>query len=527
MSGSIFAKVGIASAIMMTSVFLSRVIGLLREMVIAYSSGAGRTVDAYQVAFVLPEILNHALASGFLSITFIPIFAGYLVQGREDQGWRVFSLILTVFGLLLLLLMVVFWVFTPSLLTVTGFRSEESLEQAIRLSRIMIPAQLFFFVGGLLMAVQFAKKRFWIPALAPLIYNIGIIVGGVLLGPRLGMEGFAWGVLGGAFVGNFLLQWIGAGRVGLRFRPCLQLGHPDLRRYLFVTLPLMFGLTITFSTEIFARLFGSYLDEGSVAGLNYSLRIMFVLVGVFGQAVGVASYPFLSQLAAERRFDTMNQLLNGTLKMLGLVIPLAVLMMVLRYEVVRLLFQRGSFDVAATELTAGILPFVLVGTFAFAAQTIVARGFYAMGNTLQPAVFCSLAVIASLPFYLIGMRLFGVVGIAIALALSALFQVILLFLVWNHKTGNTDSRAVYWMLFKIVSISILLGVGGEWFRTVLSSWFDVSTAAGCVGSAAVTSSVFLLCLVAAARILRIGEMAGLIDRLWQLFNKASTKSPGG
>ena len=185
----------------MSSVFLSRVIGLARESVIAYVGGIGNEVGAYHVAFILPEILNHIVASGFLSVTFIPIFSRYLVAEQEPEGWRVFSLILTCFGSLLTLLIVVSIIFAPHLVAVSapgaGMDDPVLFAKAVRMTRIILPAQLFFFIGGLLMAVQFAKQRFFIPALAPLIYNSGIIVGGLLLGRRLewkDLPGGYWGV---------------------------------------------------------------------------------------------------------------------------------------------------------------------------------------------------------------------------------------------------------------------------------------------------------------------------------------------
>ena len=292
-------KVGVASLVMMASVFLSRVIGLGREMAIAFVGGADAGVDAYQVAFVLPEILNHVVASGFLSVTFIPIFARHLAEGREAEGWRVFSAILSGFGLLLLLVGLGEW-FAPRIvaLLAPGLEDPAVIRSAVRMTRIILPAQFFFFAGGLFMAVQFAKERFAIPALAPLIYNLGIIAGGLVLGRRLGMEGFAWGVLAGAFAGNFLVQLWGARRVGMVFRPSPDFRHPDVVRYVRLTLPLMVGLTMTFSTEIFFKFFGSFLPRGGIAALNYGLRIMLMLVGLFGQAAGVASYPFMARLAA-------------------------------------------------------------------------------------------------------------------------------------------------------------------------------------------------------------------------------------
>ena len=193
---------------MMTSIFLSRVIGLFREMVIAYAGGAQAPVDAYQIAFVLPEVLNHIVASGFLSVVFIPIFSRYLAEDRESEGWKVFSVILTGFGSVLLLLIGITEWFTPELIGILapGIKDPMIKAEAIHMTRIILPAQFFFFTGGMMTAVQFARENFAIPALGPLIYNLGIITGGMLLYKQTGMAGFSWGVLAGSFAGNFVLQ---------------------------------------------------------------------------------------------------------------------------------------------------------------------------------------------------------------------------------------------------------------------------------------------------------------------------------
>ncbi|MGD9139052.1 MAG: lipid II flippase MurJ, partial [Desulfobacterales bacterium] len=245
MPPSLYRKVGIAAVIMMASVFLSRLSGFFRLMVIAYIGGRSGDVDAYQMAFFIPEILNHMVASGFLSITFIPIFSRYLAENRETQGWRVFSIVLTGFGSLLLLFIGIAYLFTPQLvgLVAQGRTDPVFRDNVIRMTRIIIPAQFFFFTGGLFMAVQFAKEKFLIPALAPILYNLGIISGGIFLSSRFGMEGFSWGVLAGALIGNFAVQYWGARRVGMKFTPVFDFKHPDLKKYIKLTLPLMFGLT--------------------------------------------------------------------------------------------------------------------------------------------------------------------------------------------------------------------------------------------------------------------------------------------
>jgi putative peptidoglycan lipid II flippase len=515
MSSSLKQRVGIAALIMMASVFLSRVAGLLREMVIAHAAGAGAHVDAYQVAFVIPEILNHILASGFLSVTFIPIFARYISEKRQDEGWQVFSTILTVFGSFLILLILAGMILAPSLvaLVAPGIRDPQTFTEAVKMTRIIMPAQFFFFSGGLFMAVQFAREKFFLPALAPLVYNVGIILGGLLLGPYLGVQGFAWGVLGGAFVGNFAVQYLGAKHIGMNFRISFDFHHPDLKRYILLTLPLMLGLTMTFSTEFFMKFFGSYLPAGSISALNYGLRIMFLLVGILGQAVGVASFPFMARLAVENKIEEMNRLLNRALRFLAIVIPFALLIMVVRKEVVVILFQRGAFDAHATRLTTDVLIYLLLGTAAFATQTVVVRGFYAMQNTLFPAIFGSLAVLCSIPFYMAGMRMLGVGGVALAISLSATIQVALLYALWNKKSANKGARLVYRLYLKTIILCVPMGGILVYFRQLLLFWIHGDTFFGGLAICFATGALFLPLLAVGGWLLRIHEILEIIGRM--------------
>ena len=512
---SLNKRVGVASVIMMSSVLASRLIGVFREAVIAYIGGAGAEVDAYQVAFIVPEILNHFVASGFLSVTFIPIFAVYLSRNREDDGWRIFSVIYTCFGSLLLIVSLLSFIFAPWLIDLVahGRTDPEFKALAVKMTRIIIPAQFFFFSGGLFMAIQFAKERFSVPAVAPILYNLGIIAGGALLGPWLGMEGFSWGVLGGAFLGNFAVQLWAARRVGLKFRITFDFNHPDFKKYILLTLPLMVGLTMMFSMEIFMRFFGSYLPPGNIAALNYGRTIFLIPVGLFGQAVGAASFPFMARLYAENNMQEMNRLMNDTLRYLALVIPFSVLLMVLRYEVVLVLFQRGQFDASATALTARVLIFLLPGAFALSAYTVVVRGFHAMQNTLFPAVFGTAAVVLSLPLYWYGMKLLGAGGIALAVAFSVIFQVVVLYMIWNKRSGNTGSHRVYLFYGKIILISIPIGLVLAGLKAALFSDAWLATFSGSMFVCVIAAIAFLAMLLAAGYLLGIKEIADLGRRL--------------
>ncbi|MDX9785586.1 MAG: murein biosynthesis integral membrane protein MurJ [Desulfobacterales bacterium] len=508
MGASLKKKIGIASLIMMASVMASRVIGIFRESVIAYIGGRGVAVDAYQVAFIIPDILNHIVASGFLSLTFIPIFSKYVAQNREAEGWRVFSIILNGFGLLLICLLVVCEWATPELIALAapGWNDPAATAMVITMTRIILPAQFLFFSGGMFMAVQFAKEKFFLPALAPLIYNGGIILGGLLLGPQLGMVGFAWGVLAGAFLGNFALQYRGAKLLGMKWSITLKLWHPELVNYIKITLPLMFGLTMAFSHELFIRFFGSFLPAGSISGLNYANRVMQVLVGVFGQAVGAATYPFLSKMVAENNLHEANRLLNQTLRYLALIIPVAALVMVLRHEVVAILFERGKFHAADTAQTARMLMFMMPGAVGFAAQTLVVRGYYATQNTWFPTLFTTLAVLVSLPVYYLAMRAFGPVGIASAGAVSAMLQASLLFTLWNRRSDNREARQVPLFYGGMTLLAILTGIFLAWFKGAALAGLEATSFWGYILVCGATGMMFLAVLAGVGSLFRIAEI---------------------
>lgn len=516
---NVYRQVTAAALIMMLSVLLSRIAGFAREVILAWIGGVGPMVDAYQVAFIIPDILNHVVASGFMSVTFIPIFARYLAAGDEKGGWKTFSNILFCFGALLLVLVIICMIFTPQLvrLAAPGLTQPVMYEYAARMTRIIMPAQLCFFAGGLLMAVQFAKERFFIPALAPLVYNLGIIAGGLLLGPSMGVFGFAWGVLAGAVAGNLCLQLIGALRCGLRIYPAFNPFSRDLIKYTLVTIPLIIGVSITFSTEFVIRFFGSFLGMGRVAALNYALRVMLLLVGFFGQAVGTASYPFMAKLAAKGDMAGLNVLLDKTVRYLALLIPLSLLIVALRFEVVQVLFQRGNFTAQNTVLTGNILCWMMLGACAFALYTVVVRGFYAVQNTWFPALFGLVCLLFTVPFYIwAAVYLRSAHALALVISLACIVQVVVLYIIWARKTKNANAVNVGKFYLKILAVSLvafgLLCV----FKYLLFGAFHSQLTYGPAGLSPFWYSL-VVCVVCGLFYAVLGLLAGWLLKIDEIF----------
>ncbi len=429
-----------ATIIWMASVLLSRVMGFVREIVIARQAGANAETDVYFAAFTIPDFVNYLLAGGALSITFIPIFAGYLAKDDEAEGWRVFSTVTTFVGIALLVVIVPAMIFTERLtpLVASGFTPEQQAQLA-RLTRIVLPAQFFHFEGFLLSAVQMAKGRHRFPALSPLIYNAGIILGGLLLGPSLGMEGFSWGVLGGAFAGSFLLQLYGASRIGLQWSPRLDFRHPGLRKYLKLSLPIMVGQSLVAWDEWLTRQFGSFLTAASISWLNYGRKLAMVPQAVFGQAASLASYPHLARLAAQGRvrevFETLTSALKGVLVM---ALGTQVFLMVLAGDICFLLFRSDRFSDADVASTAQVLLLFSLGIAAWSAQGIVARGYYAFKDTLTPTLIGTGMTLLSVPVYYALSRALAHQGLALGSTLAITVYAVILYRVFLRKVRKLE-----------------------------------------------------------------------------------------
>jgi putative peptidoglycan lipid II flippase len=275
----------------------------------------------------------------------------------------------------------------------------------------------------------------------------------------------------------------------------------------------MAGLTMTFSTELFSKLFGSFLPVGAISWIDYAWRIVMMLVAFFGQAVGVASFPFLSRLAAEQRLDEMNLLFNKTLRYLALVIPVSALVWVLRHEIVRLLLERFQFTPTDTLMTSQALSGMLLGAVAFTSQTVVNRGFYALQNTLTPAIFGSVAVLLSLPLYWIGAQLMGVLGVSMAISLSALVQVLVLYSVWNRKSANSGAGQVYRHFLKVLLLTLPVGALLALARDMMITWINPATKISSIIIVVALSLMFLLVSFLLARFFRIEEAYYLYRRL--------------
>jgi putative peptidoglycan lipid II flippase len=515
-------RIAAATGIVMASVLLSRILGFFRDWTVAHQIGANASTSAYYTAFTLPDFLNYLIAGGSLSVTFIPVFAKYVTEQREDEGWRVFSTVVTVMGFVLVTLVIFGEIFAAHLVKyiAPGFQPAE-LQQTIFLTRLMLPAQICFYEGSMLSAVQYAKGQFVIPSLAPLVYNIGIIIGGVALSSRIGITGFAVGVLGGAITGNFLLQIYGARRAGANYFPSLNVRHPGFWMFLKLSIPIMLALSLSFVDDWIIRWFGSYLQPASITWLSYGKTLMRVPLGLVGQAIGVASFPILAQLYSERKMDDLNRILNSTFKaLIFLLLPMSALIIAQSEPLVYLAFSRTRLRGPDLTATASALAFFSLGLFAWGAQNILARGFYATRDTITPAVVGTLTTLLSLPVYWLLVRRLDFRGLALASTIGIIAYTIILFALLGRRTRNPEEGGLVVFFLKVALASCSAGYGCYQFAGWLENFIAWQHIGGALLLLAVVSAAGVLLLGILFKILRVPELDAYLRRAYSFVGRS-------
>ena len=447
-------QIGLAAAIIGAGILLSRFMGLIRDKLISLLFGATSESDLYFAAFVIPDLINYMLAGGYFSITLIPFLNKYFKE-NEEEGWRFFSSVFFWVAVSICGLTFAAFLSAPRLarLAAPGLTAE-ALSRLAFFLRIILPAQIFFLCGSCLSAILFMRKQFFIPAMVSIIYNLGIITGGVLLRAR-GMEGFCWGVLAGSFVGNFLMPLL-AVRSGGGLKIRLSAFHPGLKKYILVALPLMIGQSVTVLDEQFMRIFGSLAGVGAISWLSYARRIMMVPVSVVGQAAGVASYPFLADLFAKNDLSGFYRTINSALRnVLTLLVPLSIWMILAAEPLIRLIFQQGRFGPSDTAQTARLLEILLICVPFWGYQQVLGRAFYSKLDTLSPAVLGTSVTILMIPlFYLLAVHT-GAMGVACASSASLFCYCAALTLWWKIRSGGAVFAGLLTGTGKVVILSSL------------------------------------------------------------------------
>ncbi len=450
-----------AAGVVGGSTLLSRILGFVRDAVIAWYFGAGFSTDSFIAAFRIPNLLRRLFAEGSLSSVFIPVFAEYIVNKDQDEAFR---LARSAFRLLSILLLIVTlagifgspWIVT---LIAPGFSAEKAA-LTIHLTRLMFPYLLCIGLMALCMGILNVLGHFAAPALAPVVLNLAIIGSVLFISPGLQQPIFSAAL--GVLIGGVLqlgLQVPALIRKKIRLWKKAELMHAGLKKIGLSTLPIILGGAVYQINILVGTLLGSLLSEGSVSYLYFADRLVQFPLGIFAIAASTAILPSLSRQAASRDFGQLKTTFAHALKLVFFVsLPATVGLIVLREPIVALLFQRGEFDIAATRLTSSAVLYYASGLWAFSAAKIVTATFFALQDTRTPVLVALISIAANCALGLALMRPLAHSGLALATSLASILNLILLVHVLRLRLGSVGWKNIIESAFRALMCAVVMGI---------------------------------------------------------------------
>jgi len=472
-------KVARAAGIIMAAMILSRIIGYVRDMVIYARFGQNNLTDAYNAAFSIPDFLYYLLVGGALSSAFIPVFSSYIATKKEEDGWHVASSIFNIIIILMLFGIGLGIVFAPALIRilVPGF-TPDNIALTVAMTRIMFIQTFFMALNGISMGILNSYHHFLAPAVGSVLYNLGIIVVGLLLSPYLGIIGFAVGVVTGAVL-NFAVQLPALIKIGLKYRLVLDLNHPGVRKIGTLIIPVFIGLSVTHFNLFVNQNLGSSLPEGMISALRAAQRIMQLPIGVFAIAIAVAVFPTLTGYAARRELEDFKKTMSlGVRTIIFVTLPASIGLVALKTPIVRLLFQQGRFTPEDTQATAYALLFYCIGLFGYSAIQLLNRVFYSLQDTKTPVTVGVLTIVVNIALNFLLIKPLGHGGLALAYSLAGLVNMMGLLIILRKRIGSIDGEKMLVSFLQTLGVSALMGLAAFWSAHLMEGFVNTATKLG-------------------------------------------------
>ena len=450
-----------AAGVVGLATLLSRILGFVRDAVIAWFLGAGFSSDAFIAAFRIPNLMRRLFAEGSLSSAFIPVFTEYMVNQGQNEAFHLARSAFRMVSVILVIITIGGIFLSPWIvkLIAPGFAADK-LSLTITLTRIMFPYIFFIGLVALSMGILNVIGHFAAPALAPALLNLAIIAAVLFISPLLATQvvGLAIGVLIGGVL-QLTLQLPVLVHKGIRFWEKSKMIHSGLRRVGTLIPPVMLGGAVYQINVVIGTLLGSLLAEGSVTYLYFADRLVQFPLGVFAIAAATAVLPSLSRQAAAKEFDKLKESFGHALKLVFFItIPALVGLIVLREPIVILLFQRGEFDLCAARLTAQALLYYCIGLWAFAAVRIVAATFFAMQDTRTPVQIAGVSIIANIILGVVLMKPLAHGGLALATSLASILNLGLLVISLRAKLGALGFKGILLSACRTFLCSAIMGM---------------------------------------------------------------------
>lgn len=461
-----------AALILGAASFLSRIIGLLRDRIFAHLFGAGDILDAYYAAFRIPDLVYNLLIVGALSAGFIPVFIKTLEKSKK-KAWRVTNSLMTILGISLIVICLFLMFITPQLmqLVVPGF-SGEKFELTVMLTRIMFLSPILLGLSSIASGVLQSFKCFLIYSLTPIFYNFGIILGALILVPMMGPVGLAYGVVLGALF-HLCIQLPALWHQGFRPKLIWDTGMKEVREIGRLMIPRTLGLAASQINLVVITVIASTFAAGSLTVFNFANNLQYFPIGIIGYSFAIAAFPTLSALYAKGKQKAMvDHILSTVRQIFFLMVPVTVLFLLLRAQIVRVVYGTGQFDWAATILTGDMLAFFSLSLFAQAIIPLLIRGFFALHDTWTPFVIAVVSALLNIIFSLTLPSMFApgqqILGLAAAFSLAQIIQLAILWITLRTKIGSLREHTLLPFVMKLTIAMLPMALLVQYLKTPLA-----------------------------------------------------------
>lgn len=501
-------QIGKATVIIAVFSLLAKILGLVRDAVFSHQFGAGVVVDAYFAAFRIPDFIYNLLILGTFSVAFIPVFSEYLLKDKRRSD-RLASSIINVTLIMMLILTITAYIFINPLVKAIapGFRGQ-AYEMTRLFTKIFLLSPILLTLSSIVSSMLNTYKRFTLVSVAPVVYNLSIIFGVIWLYPRLGPAGLAIGVVIGAFL-HFVIQVPQIFRLGFRYLPIIDRTDAGFVKFWKLYWPRIFSMGTGQVTALIVSIFGSFLGTGALAAFYYANNLQSVALSLFAVSFAIAVFPILSDLHNEKDSEGFRDVLaKTTIQILFFMIPISILILVERAQLVRLVLGIGratNFSFSDTRMVAQALGLFSISLFAQALIPLFTRAFYALQNTIIPVIisFLTIAVNIVATYWLTSH--YGVPGMALSFSITSLVNLILLLVELHHKLGSVHDEYLIVNSLRIIIASILAGAASFISLYLIAPWVNMHTYVGVLiqGSGA--------CIIGIAVYLLVGFSLGLSE----------------
>jgi len=456
-SKSLVISIGVV--ILLTLV--SKVSGLFREQVMAGYYGAGVEMDAYNVAYYLPNLFRMLIADAALISAFIPIMSSYIAKGEMDNANRVFNTVINYVLVFLTALILIAFPFIPGLMSILPQMKSnpELMKLSVDLTRIMLPTLVLMSLSGIFSSLLNSFDNFAGVSVSPVIFNAAIISAVILLQPQYGVQALAYGVLAGTLLQLiFLLAF--SRKLPLKYKPELHLRHPDVRSMFALMLPATISLGCIQINESVDKVFALSIGTGFISVLNYAIRIWYLPLGIFAVAVSTVLFPSISRMASTGDVSGMKSSFSmGMREIFFLMLPATAGIMALSIPITRLIYERGEFTASNTQMVALTLFYFSIGLIPYSMLTFLNRVFYAMKDTRTPLVVAAISIFFNFVFDFILIRYLSYAGLALSTSLVGIANFLALVFLLRRKIGRLGARQILNSVIRMFMATMLMSAG--------------------------------------------------------------------